>query len=296
MKRRVTLLLCLTGLLILSGCGKKQPVIDPVEPLPTKKVNSLLYHNGATTLRFANRDDKWVWTDGEDFPLDDSTIREILTRLPDITDTEPEKDVTDLSSCGLAAPTRYLTIGSDGEGRTIYFGKQTENGMWYMRTAESDAVYLIPDDFEQLLEKDIYDMAILPTLPELTEENVTFIGVTKSEENYTYLLHADGAWKTNGKDVAEMAKKILKELEGLKLTRCVDYFPAVGVGELCGLTEGATTITLKYKNSVGSEAELVLTVGTLMESGEGYYLTIGESNAIYCMPQDQLSTLLSLLE
>lgn len=295
MKRTAILLLCLLCLL-LSGCGKKQPVPDEAEPMPVKQVNSLLYYNGTTTLRFANNNDKWIWVDGEDFPLDDSTIQEILARLPDITGAAPEKNMTDLSACGLAEPTRYLTVGSNEGDRTIYFGTQAANGMWYMRLAESNSVYLIPDDFEQLLEKDIYDMAILPALPELTEEKVNFIGVSRGEENNTYLLHADDTWKSNGKDVEATAKKILREMDGMKLTRCVDYFPAAGVSELCGLTEGATKITLRYENSVGSEAELILTVGKLMESEEGYFLTIGESDAIYCLPQHQLNTLLSLLE
>lgn len=296
MKRSVILLLSLIGLLMLSGCGKKQPAGDTVEPLSVKQVTSLLYRNSETTLRFTCDKDKWTWVDGEGFPLDDSTIKEILARLLEIASAEPESKGTDLSACGLAEPTRFLTVGSDEGERTIYFGTQAANGMWYMRPAESDKVYLISDEFVQLLEKNIYDMTVLPALPELTEENMTFIGVTKSEENYTYLLHADGTWKYNGKDVAATAKRILKELDGMTLTRCVDYFPAAGVSELCGLTEGATTVTLKYLNSVGSESELVLTVGTLMESGEGYYLTMGDSDAVYCLPQHQLSTLLSLLE
>ena len=295
MKQKAILLLCLIGLLVLTGCGKKQTAAEVEEPLPVKQVSSVLYRNGTTTLRFICNKDKWVWADGEEFPLDDSTIQEILARLPGITSTEPEKDTADLAACGLAEPTRYLTVGSDEGERTICFGKQAANGMWYMRPVESDNVYLIPDDFVQLLEKDIYDMAILPVLPELREESMTFIGVSRGEDN-TYLLHADGAWKSNGRDVAATARKILKELDGITLTRCVDYFPAVGVSDLCGLTEGATRITLKYTNSVGSESELLLTVGTLMESGEGYFITVGESEAIYCLPQHQLNTLLSLLE
>lgn len=294
MKRTVTLLLCLLCLL-LSGCGKKEPTADVAEPLPVKQVNSLLYYNGVTTLRFTNPDEKWIWADGEDFPLDDSTIREILAVLPDILATAPEKGAVDLSACGLAEPTRYLTVGSEEGTQTMYFGTQETDGTWYMRMAEGDSVYRIPDEFMQLLNKDIYDLAILPSLPVLTEDVVTFIGVSRDEENNAYLLHADGAWKSNGKDVADTAEKILSELSEMKLERCVDYFPAVGVSELCGLAEGAAKITLKYINSVGAESELVLTVGTLMESGESYYLTVGESDAIYCMQQNQLNTLLSLL-
>ena len=295
MKRIVPLLLCLLCLL-LSGCGKKQTESNAAEPLPTQKVNSLLYYNGSTTLRFAsNEDGKWVWSDGEKFPLDDSTVRQIVDRLPEILAAEPKTDVTDLSACGLAEPTCYLTVGSDDETRTLYFGNRATSGSWYMRVADSSGVYQIPDDFKQLLDQDIYDMAVLPTLPELTEDMVTFIGVSRSEEENTYLLHADGAWKSNGKDVADMAKRILSELESMELERCVDYFPADGVSELCGLTEGATKITLKYVNSVGSESELLLTVGGLMETEEGYYLTVGESDAIYCMRQSPLRTLLSLL-
>lgn len=296
MKRKAMVLLCLIGLLVLFGCGKKQEPVEIVQPLPAETVSSLLYNNGTTTLRFTNSEDKWIWADGEDFPLDDSTVREIVAQLPDILAAAPQSGTADLAACGLAEPTRYLTAGSEEGSQTVYFGTQTTSGDWYMRGADSDKIYLAPDSFVQLLERDIYDMAILPTLPELTEDIVTFIGVSRGEENNTYLLHAEEAWKSNGKNVAATAEAILKELDGMSLSRCVDYFPAAGVSELCGLTESATTITIKYMNSVGSESELILTVGTLMESGESYYLTVGESDAIYCMPRDQLNTLLSLLE
>ena len=76
----------------------------------------------------------------------------------------------------------------------------------------------------------------------------------------------------------------------------MDYFPSKGVGELCGLGEGATTVTVKHANSVGTESELVLTIGSEMESGEGIYATIGGSDAIYCLTGSRLTTILSLLK
>lgn len=294
MKRILTLFLCLLCLLPLFSCGKKNTE-DMPEPLPVKTASSLLYHNGSTTLRFTYND-KWTWADGPAFPLDDSTITQIMEELPKLLALSPEKTGGDLSAYGFAESTRYLTIAGEEGSQTVYFGAQKEDGRWYMRLADSDAVFLIPDDFMSLLQKNIYDMAILPTLPELTEDIVTFIGISQSEENNTYLLQTDGVWKSNGTDVSTTAKKILKQLGGMELTRCVDYFPANGVAELCGLGEGATTVTVKYLNSVNTESELVLKIGGEMETGQEVYVTVGGSSAIYCLPKKHVTMFLSLLK
>ena len=294
MKRLLTLFLCILCLLPLFSCGKKNTTVIP-EPLPVKAASSLLYNNGSTTLRFTCND-KWTWVDGPTFPLDDSTITQIMEELPKLLALKPEKVSGDLSAYGLAEPIRYLTIAGQESSQTVYFGAQKEDGRWYMRLADSGAVFLIPDDFMMLLEKNIYDMAILPTLPELTEDIVTFIGISRGEGNNTYLLQTDGVWKTNGINVSATAKKIIKEIGSMELIRCVDYFPASGVRELCGLGEGATTVTVKYLNSVDTESELVLTIGNEMESGEGVYITAGGNDAIYCLPKKHFTTILSLLK
>ena len=294
MKRFAALLLCLICAAALFGCGKKEPVAEP-EPLPVKTASTLAYNNGSTTLRFSNSDGKWVWTDGPTFPLDDSTIQQILAELPKILATKPEKGSVDLAVCGLAEPMRYLTVTGAEGSQMLYFGNQTAGKKWYMRLADGDAVYLIPNDFMLLLSQNIYDMAILPTLPELTEENVTFISVSRGEENQTYFLRTEDVWKSNGKVATATVQELLKELAGVEILRCVDYFPASGVAELCGLTEEAIQATIKYTNTVGTESELVLTFGGEMETEEGLYVTIGDSDAIYCLPKGQCETFLSLL-
>ena len=294
MKRILTLFLCLLCLLPLFSCGKKNTADTP-EPLPVKTASSLLYNNGSTTLRFTYND-KWIWVDGPTFPLDDSTVTQIMEELPKLLALSPEKTGGDLSAYGFAESARYLTIAGEEGSQTVYFGAQKEDGRWYMRLADGNAVFLIPDDFMSLLQKNIYDMAILPALPELTEDIVTFIGISQSEENNTYLLQTDGVWKTNGTDVSTTAKKILKEVGGMELTRCVDYFPAGGVPELCGLGDGATTVTVKYLNSVDTESELVLKIGGETETGGEVYVTVGENDAIYYLPKKNFTTVLSLLK
>ena len=294
MKRFAALFLCLICTVSLFGCGKKEPAAEP-ETLPVKTASALVYDNGSTTLRFSNSEDKWIWTDGPTFPLDDSTIQQILTELPKVLAAKPEKGIIDLASCGLAEPSRYLTVTGAEGSQTLYFGAQASDGKWYMRLANEDTVYLVPNDFMLLLSESVYDMAILPALPALTEENVTFIGVSQSEDKQTYFLQTEGVWKSNGKEVTVAAQKILQELAELEILRCVDYFPANGVAELCGLTENATKATIKYTNSVGTESELIVTFGGEMETEEGLYATIGDSAAIYCLPKDGFTTLLSLL-
>ena len=294
MKRIAVIVLCLILLFSVMGCGNPKKTSETAANLSVKTAESLLYYNGDVTLRFTCNDDKWVWVDGPTFPLDDSIITQIIEELPKLLALQSIK-AADLSVCGLAEPTRYLTITGEEESGTFYFGTQTPEGSWYMKLDGGKEVYLIPNDFMLLLSESIYDMAILPTLPELTEDIVTFIGVSSGEEKNTYLLQTDGVWKTNGEDVSAMAKNILQEFANIQIIRCVDYFPANGVRELCGLAEGAITVTFQYTNSVGTESELILTIGGETEDGSCRYVTIGDSSAIYSLPSEHLTTIQSVL-
>ena len=331
MKRVLALFFCVTILLTLMACGKKKEIEEVPETLPVKTVDALSYHNGTTTLRFTYSEEKWSWVDGkeENFPLDDTVITAILEQLPVILESAPLSNAEDLSVYCLAEPSRYLTITSGEETKTVYFGVCTEEsvaaaqtsseedettddskksekekplrpvnakvGSWYMRRSDGTDIYEVPTDFVEKLNKEIYEMVTLPQLPELTEETLTFISVYQSEEKTTHCLRTEEGWVSNSKDVTATVQKAVKEMAGLQLSRCVDYYPSEGVAALCGLEEETTKITFKYKNAVGTDSELLITIGAATETGEGNYVTINEDPAIYLMPTDQLSTLLMLV-
>jgi len=296
MKKILTLLILSALALSLFGCGKEvdQPAAETV--LPVEGLNSLTYYNGTTTLRFSKTDNTWVWTDGTDFPLNDSTIQAITEQLPNLLSLPGTAPGEDLSEYGLAAPSRYLTAVSGGDSTTLYFGSQTDAGTWYMCTDEATQIYQVEDSFIQLLDHNIYDMAILPSMPNWTADTVQSVSIARGEETPLTLTLTDGVWKKSGKDVTAKVSLLLDILNAIAPSRCIDYAPADGAADICGLAEPTATVTVKYTNSINADSSFSIVIGSVLEDQSGYCVTLGESHAIYCIDTELLEPLLALMD
>ena len=192
MKRLLLLMLSLLLVLALVGCGKAKEdpdadaadanVLTNGEQLPITEAGALEYDNSSVTCRFRKDEDGWKWVDNETFPLDAAYVEEILTALDTMSAALTPLDPTvDPAECGLDEPNRYMTVTVGEEVTTLRFGDQKDDGTWYMSIDGQEGVYLVEDAFVTLMDRSIYDMAVLPTLPELTDENLTVITVHQTE-------------------------------------------------------------------------------------------------------------------
>ena len=296
MKRVILLILALVLTLSLMACRSKEPedaadaadnnTLSNSAPLTFAEASALEYDNGQVTCRFRRDEDGWKWVDDEEFPLDASYVEEILTALDAMSvSLAPVTPAVDPADSGLDEPDRYTTVTVGEDITTLRFGDQQDDGQWYMAI----------DEFVKLMDRSIYDMAVLPTLPELTDDNLTVITVRQTEGDKTVRLSkTDSGWVNGGKALPDGIADIEAALADFTFDKCFNYDPSPDAAPLCGLDVPTATITLSYVNTVGTESSVVLTLGTLREDG-AYYATLNDDTTVYLLSQDKIAPLLALL-
>lgn len=297
MKRRIRAMALLAALTLLCGCGKKeaQPQQEDmaVNIVPVEGVTALELCDGEVTLRFARTDDTWHWVDDGTFPLDQDAVAALLALPSSLAAAEPVQGQGELSGYGLEAPKKYVTATADGADSTIYVGSQTSDGRWYVLTPDG-VVRLAAQADGEALSRSIYDMAVLPELPAITEENLISLTLTGAEgKQVTFSVDESGVRKSGARDVTEKTASLVDELGKLAVTACVDYDPADGAAAVCGLDVPEAILAVNYVNAHGGDGALTLTVGGSTGDG-GRYVTLNGDATIYRMEETGLAQVLTL--
>jgi len=297
MKRRIRAMALLAALTLLCGCGKKeaQPQQEDmaVNIVPVEGVTALELCDGEVTLRFARTDDTWHWVDDGTFPLDQDAVAALLALPSSLAAAEPVQGQGELSGYGLETPKKYVTATADGADSTIYVGSQTSDGRWYVLTPDG-VVRLAAQADGEALSRSIYDMAVLPELPAITEENLISLTLTGAEgKQVTFSVDESGVRKSGARDVTEKTASLVDELGKLAVTACVDYDPADGAAAVCGLDVPEVILAVNYVNAHGGDGALTLTVGGSTGDG-GRYVTLNGDATIYRMEETGLAQVLTL--
>ena len=297
MKRRIQAMALLAALTLLCGCGKKeaQPQQEDmaVNIVPVEGVTALELCDGDVTLRFARTDDTWYWVDDGTFPLDQDAVAALLALPSSLAAAEPVQGQGELSGYGLETPKKYVTATADGADSTIYVGSQTSDGRWYVLTPDG-VVRLAAQADGEALSRSIYDMAVLPELPAITEENLISLTLTGAEgKQVTFSVDESGVRRSGARDVTEKTASLVDELGKLAVTACVDYDPADGAAAVCGLDVPEAILAVNYVNAHGGDGALTLTVGGSTGDG-GRYVTLNGDATIYRMEETGLAQVLTL--
>lgn len=297
MKRRIRAMALLAALTLLCGCGKKeaQPQQEDmaVNIVPVEGVTALELCDGEVTLRFARTDDTWHWVDDGTFPLDQDAVAVLLALPSSLAAAEPVQGQGELSGYGLETPKKYVTATADGADSTIYVGSQTSDGRWYVLTPDG-VVRLAAQADGEALSRSIYDMAVLPELPAITEENLISLTLTGAEgKQVTFSVDESGVRRSGARDVTEKTASLVDELGKLAVTACVDYDPADGAAAVCGLDVPEAILAVNYVNAHGGDGALTLTVGGSTGDG-GRYVTLDGDATIYRIEETGLAQVLTL--
>ncbi len=301
MKRFLRLTAFLMGLtLLLSACGSKaEPELADASTQtapPVEGVTALELCDGEVTLRFEKDESgTWIWEDDADFPLEQTAMDALLALPAALDGGEAVSDVQELSTYGLESAEKYVTVTSDGEEMTYYIGTQASDGDWYVLTP-SGKVVCTSDANKSLLSRSIYAMAVLPDLPTVAEDKLVSVTLV-NDAGGTVRITADedGTRRSGNRDVTSATAALVQEIAALSVSSCVDYDPAEGAAEVCGLVPPAVTLTVVYTAENGAERTLTVAVGGSTEDG-GRYVTVGEESTIYRMEESALAQTLTLAE
>lgn len=301
MKRLFTSILCLLTVLSLVGCGRKSDptgeviVSEEVQAAPEAELNAITYCDGTVTARFImDETGAWSWVDSPEFPLSEEKMEELKGFPAQVRALSPLVPQEELAAYGLETPTRYLAVSySDNSREIFYFGKQSEAGSWYVRTEDMAKIYIAPEEMGAMLSRSVYDMMSLPALPVLTEENLRSVTFKRGEDGIV-LTWKDGQWKKGTYEATAAMIAAAEDVMELSLAKCMDYTPAEGAWEVCGLTEPQMTVLVSYVNTVGVDSEETILIGNFRESENGYYAALNEDSTIYLLSAPVLAQILAL--
>lgn len=279
-----------------------------------QEYTDLSYYNGSATLSFTlDEEGSWVWADDPTFPLNQTTVTAIVDLLTSLT---PQQTITDgdtLEAYGLDNPSATVTAsGADGVSLSLSLGKTTTDGQSYymMMNSDESTVYIISGTLYNYLSTPIYDMCLLPEIPDLSQENLSSITVlgavsttlTASQEEAETSGgeesdDADAAevtvtWTDNqGGDVTEneQVDALLTELYTFSLTKCADWRPSDEAVSICGFDAPAAVAEITTTSST-----LTITVGSATLDGTGYYVRVNDDTTIYQADTASVDTLLAV--
>lgn len=299
MKKYLVLLLA-AALLACSACGKKQVVQSGTlgeEELVTASTAELVYKNESYTLRFnKNEAGDWQWKDDTTLPLDQQQMQQLLDQVSALNTLTPLETTGDSTAYDLDAPDRTLEIkNSDGTGLSLQIGAAVEGGGYYMsRDGDTSKIYVAPDTLVQLMDRNIYQLVQLPTLPVLPVDKLTHIQAQGGGVSVT-VVHGEGeSWLYEGADVSDRIASLTTLLAaGMQIESCVDYNPSSGALPICGLTDPAATVTVNYLTSTGSTDSFTVYIGLAYE--DGYFAMYNDVPAIFKVSAATAQALLDLL-
>lgn len=292
---------------------------------------ALRYYNGSVTLSFAlDEKGEWVWADGPDFPLDGGTVASILEVLAALKFQQVLPAGESKAEYGLDTPSATLAATAGTGEQTLAFGKATTDGDSYymMMNGDESTVYIVADTLVKLMQTPIYDMCLLPELPDLSERNLRAItiqgpvpasesaeengedegegdpeGLAEEPERPAVTLNArrsggedqPALWFEGSDNVTASAllQDLLYDLRTMSMAKCVDYFPSEDAAEICGFQSADAILKVEYAAN-GAEQTFTLTVGARMPDESGRYVRLEEDGAIYALSTDSIDAVMTI--
>lgn len=322
-RRVVTFLTAVLGILLLALLVvlgiKYRENRDVEETAPVIAVadagtscTALHYYNGTATLDFLRNDkNKWVWAADDDFPLDESYITALLDTISAMTpiytyETAESLGELTLEDLGLDSPSASISAEySSGITFALSFGYLTgdESGVYALQTGQTAPVYVYPKAILDMMALGVYDMCMLPSFPELPEENIQRITIQGCANEsgvlprFTMDASRNGekiVWKSDDKTITsfQRVRNLFTALSELKFTKCVSYRPSDEAAALCGLSPANATIWINYKTSTDLEEHFQMVIGNLTLDGQNRYVRINGEKDIYSVSSELLDTIL----
>ena len=173
----------------------EEKTAEEILSIPAENVEKISFSLDEQTVTFEKQDDKWIYADDKNFPVDEEKLQETVDGLESITSDEELKDVDDLSEYGLKDNSgRKIEIyTTEGEKRTIQIGDMNTTTQSYYAIIDDikDTVYMIESSFVSLYDGKLYDYAEAGTFPVISSNEIDEIQVKKSDSSYTLKISSE---------------------------------------------------------------------------------------------------------
>ena len=79
----------------------EEKTAEEILSIPAENVEKISFSLDEQTVTFEKQDDKWIYADDKNFPVDEEKLQETVDGLESITSDKELKDVDDVSEYGL---------------------------------------------------------------------------------------------------------------------------------------------------------------------------------------------------
>ena len=79
----------------------EEKTAEEILSIPAENVEKISFSLDEQTVTFEKQDDKWIYADDKNFPVDEEKLQETVDGLESITSDKELKDVDDMSEYGL---------------------------------------------------------------------------------------------------------------------------------------------------------------------------------------------------
>lgn len=277
--------------------------VSQTEQSPTGIIE-LSYTVGDVGLHFAiDETGAWQWQDDISFPLDDAYIAQVATQIETMTYQRaiPFTDTVLASDYGLDDPWCTIeAVEADGTITHLAIGNcgTEENNYYVIKDGDDSRALVYVIDWIDLVLIPIYDMMILPTLPELSATTVQGLVVTVGETLVAMQpVFADGdtqTWHVTGEEGTVEYADLLDVLRQLQAAKCFSYKPSDGAVSICGFEEPVASVVITYEDASAEADYLSLYFGTLAMDETYRYMRIGEESTIYLIEEALVAPFMAL--
>lgn len=303
----VLVILCIGfGGFLFSQYGKTPKSEDgTVYVLQMDSIVKISYTNPTTTLSFYMDGGMWHWTDHNDFPLDNSCLKEIADLLGALPAVRVIENPEAPKAYGFDDSYGSITaVSGDGTSVTLLLGNLTGENYYIMRN-DSDTVYTVDKTIYTYLSRSIYSMALLPEIPAFSAEkmdSLTIDGAFDTTFTFDHTAAADGKAVTiiyrDGANVTEEAvtKQLVSEMIGLNYVACVAYDATeenLETSLIAGNGAPTFAVTVNYKDENGNAGVYHMGAGYI-EGASFVFCAVTDDTGIYTMRSDYLSGLIAI--
>lgn len=299
MKRSVKLLLLVALLAVLGACyalagrvGGGQEVSEtegsyPLSDMTADDMTALSWTYGDASWRFEKNGSVWVNAEDASFPVNQSALGAMASRIAGLTATRELTDVQDRADYGLDAPVLTVTAEGPNGSATYTLGDETPfaDG-YYVGVSGRDAVYTVETSLESAFDKDASQLAQMETLPEA--DDVTRITVGEALDA---TLGGDGVWRDTASGEAldgDAVASLVDDASGVSWSALVAVSADDAALADYGLDGAATRVTL-YS---GEEEARTLLIGNENDAGDRF-ARLPDSGMVYTLYGGDVSALLS---
>lgn len=318
------------GVLKYNEAQESQETQEQDESIPIIEMSDVVavsYENETAKLSFEKQEDEWICVDQEDFPLMQNRINSIANAMKEMDANRKLDDTSDLAQYGLDQGTKTVTAkDSNGNTKTLKIGNVNEyTGDYYAMVDGDSSIYTISESIVNYTNYTLDDLLQLDTIVSVTSAQANSVTIEKNgsqvkfekkevEETERETASSESTEETQNTETTEAAEKAWFEVTdssetkledetelntainsagGASVASCVNYKVEGEDRAQYGLDEASETIITIMFTAAEEEGTSVLHVGNMDDSGNYYYVGVGDSKAVNLVEKDALERILS---